>query len=111
MGPITPLDHLKKLLLTPRLSLLLYLSTPPLAVSVFTSLSLRRWRMEEFCVDSVLDRSGIRLLKPSLSSSTCFSKVWMCESSSPLQPCTSESMSYIRFCIWVVVGRKRASTR
>lgn len=42
-------------------------------VSVFTSLSLRRWRMEEFWVESVLDRSGMRLLKPSLSSSTFFS--------------------------------------
>lgn len=79
----------------------LYLSTLALAVSVFTSLSLSRWRMEEFCVDRVLERSGIRLLKPSLSSSTCFSSMWMCVSSSPLQPCTSDSTSYIMFCICV----------
>lgn len=59
--------------------------------------------MEEFCVDRVLDSSGIRLLKPSLNSSTCSSKLWMCVSSSPLQPCTSDRTSYIRLCICIGV--------
>lgn len=87
-----------------RLSLSLYLSTLALAASDFTSLSLSRWRIEEFCVDRVLDRSGIRLLKPSLSSSTCFSRLWMCVSSSALQPWTSDSTSYIRLCICVGIN-------
>lgn len=64
------------------------------------SLSRSRWRMEQFWVESVLDSSGMRIRKPSRSSCTLFSRPWMCACSSPLQPCTSASTSYIRLFIW-----------